>query len=348
MKLGQGTFGSVYVDSKEKTRAIKQFDSLSSLVREVTITRYVQSEYSVKLLGVSPSQKTMITTRWSTSLDNVIKKETLTREQKKSIHKCILEGLAYLNNIYVVHADLKPGNILVDEKRKKAVLTDYGLSSINNSARVDCTAPGFSPKTAKAHCTHDLFSFVIVTLELMYDYKLRSQIATRAKLREIVKSKVSDETMCKVLCAMIGDDLKKCMRASQALKELYGITIPVPEFFAVRDIYRSVDEDTKWLLTHRIKNMSKQFYIDKCARCCDVMISLASILTVHQEKLLLYASVLCYIFSCVFRKTKEVDPKNRLRIEHIKELDNCSLREIYDCITTILSDRDIVAHIYAP
>ena len=50
----------------------------------------------------------------------------------------ILEGLAQLHNAHILHLDLKPGNILLDEYGH-AYLSDFGISRATKTLEA-CTA----------------------------------------------------------------------------------------------------------------------------------------------------------------------------------------------------------------
>ena len=47
-----------------------------------------------------------------------------------NLHFCYFSGLWYLHTKDIVHGDVKPGNILVDERLERVKLCDFGISRI--------------------------------------------------------------------------------------------------------------------------------------------------------------------------------------------------------------------------
>lgn len=60
------------------------------------------------------------------SLEEILQDNDLTEEQIKTILYCLLSGLKTLHSANLVHRDIKPGNILVDDKGVQ--ICDFGLA----------------------------------------------------------------------------------------------------------------------------------------------------------------------------------------------------------------------------
>ncbi len=341
--LGQGAFGSVEVDKQDRSQAIKQFKCLEHLVAEAFPTRHASSKWTVKLTACNPKTLTMKTERWSASLDKVLRHEFLSLEQKRSIHCSILKGLTYLESIHIVHSDLKPSNILVDAKRTKAVLADFGLSSSSNSAKVNQTALAFSPKAPQSHRTHDMFGFVIVTLELFHGYRVTTAIPTRQELREIVANHVKDPKTRTSLCNLIKDELTQCTRAKDLLKDLYSKAITtIPNNQVKVELHQSVDEDTKLLIITRVTELRERHHFRKGQHCIEALNSFFSTLNVPSSKVEVYITVMAYIFSCVFGRSQVVKREQRLSLSYLVDCYDLDAEEIYRCITNILNNRRVL------
>jgi len=71
-----------------------------------------------------------------------------------AIAKDVLEGLAQLHALHILHLDLKPGNILLDDYGH-AYLSDFGISHALRTLEA-CTAVTSSSGTPHYMCVHYL------------------------------------------------------------------------------------------------------------------------------------------------------------------------------------------------
>ena len=56
--------------------------------------------------------------------------ETMTKREMKLYMFQLLSALAYLDELGVMHRDVKPSNFLWDRKSKRGTLVDFGLAEI--------------------------------------------------------------------------------------------------------------------------------------------------------------------------------------------------------------------------
>ena len=75
-------------------------------------------------------------------------------EEVVAIAKDVLEGLAQLHALHILHLDLKPGNILLDDYNH-AYLSDFGISHALRTLEA-CTAVTSSTGTPHYMCVHSL------------------------------------------------------------------------------------------------------------------------------------------------------------------------------------------------
>ena len=108
------------------------------------------------------------------TLKQYIEENTLTLAQKLDIAQKICDAMEYAHGMGVVHKDLKPANIVVNEQMEPVIL-DFGIAEAAENAEA-CpdeilgTAEYFSPEQAKGEKTDkytDIYSMGILLYELM-------------------------------------------------------------------------------------------------------------------------------------------------------------------------------------
>lgn len=140
--IGQGAFGKVYQGLELETGslvAVKQIvvtmdaDMREELQGEISVMSTLSHPNIVRYLGVqwdSPNQQLFIFTEWvpGGSLSDILKKfGKLTEGIVSRYTKQVLMGLEHLHTNGVIHLDIKPGNVLVDD-RGNIKLADFGAA----------------------------------------------------------------------------------------------------------------------------------------------------------------------------------------------------------------------------
>jgi len=143
-KVASGANGIVYLGKLWKTldvaiKSLKSTEDDGEFEKEVSLLSSLRHESIVTFYGVcvSDTNKYMVTEYLSKgSLDSAIARsrtgaEVLSFTQKLSILIGVANGINYLHNLNpaVIHRDLKPGNILLDDKMQSRVC-DFGISRV--------------------------------------------------------------------------------------------------------------------------------------------------------------------------------------------------------------------------
>ena len=171
-EIGQGAVSRVYLASDgRRAKAVKLFrpEHITRARRELNYGQGLDHpnlnpvEDWLELAGrpgvVMPYVPGMLLNRWRASAS---------REGFLGAMKGVLEALAHLHDLGIVHRDVKPENILVD-RSGRAVLVDYDLATGVDAAEEPLTAAGtvayLSPEQARGEAASpasDLYSFGVI------------------------------------------------------------------------------------------------------------------------------------------------------------------------------------------
>lgn len=147
--LGEGAYGKV-IEAEDKTTkkkvAIKMINLLfedkidtKRILREITLLRFMKNEYIVQLLDIEYDKNDkdfdtiyLIFECQPSDLKKLIRSSrTLENSEVKKLVYRILCGIKYVHSCAVLHRDIKPGNILIDENFNIKIC-DFGLARCVN------------------------------------------------------------------------------------------------------------------------------------------------------------------------------------------------------------------------
>lgn len=188
-KLGEGGFGSVYKGTfpDGKQFAIKRLSEKggSLFMNEWGIASRLQHRNIVKLFGFCIEGEEILLIYEYVPKGNLIefcfnslKVQTLDWRTHLNIIQGVARGLAYVHEdsgMCIVHRDIKPNNILLDENLN-AKIADFGLGAVLRENDVNQTIPvagteGYIAPECKSNGQvtdkADVFSFGVVVLEVM-------------------------------------------------------------------------------------------------------------------------------------------------------------------------------------
>lgn len=182
-KLGEGTFGTVYLSSKnDKLYALKNlnFDERHknglclTILRELKIIRNLEHKNILQIQeivtqGFLPNNFDrkkvkifFVFDYFNFDLEKLIKKRNLKKEEIKKIFKQIVYGMIYLKSKNILHRDLKTANILVNENLEIKI-ADFGLAKFKVNKY---NTPGVvtlwyrAPEILLSSCAYDFSSDV--------------------------------------------------------------------------------------------------------------------------------------------------------------------------------------------
>jgi p38 MAP kinase len=143
--LGQGAFGLVCSSEDtitQKKVAIKKIAKpfatnihAKRAYRELKLLKHVDHDNVICLLDLFTTAKSpetlddiyLVTNLMGTDMNNVFKTQELTDDQIIFFTYQILRGLKYLHSSNIIHRDIKPGNLTVNENCELRII-DFGLA----------------------------------------------------------------------------------------------------------------------------------------------------------------------------------------------------------------------------
>ncbi|XP_058004940.1 proline-rich receptor-like protein kinase PERK15 [Hevea brasiliensis] len=188
--LGEGGFGQVYKGSLDgKIRAIKKLKNLpdvqskENLETEIEVVSKVSHKNLVKLVGycIDGANRLLVLKYFpNKSLKSKLHgKEILNWEKRMNIAKGSARGLEYLHEHHkpkIIHLDIKPDNILLDDEFEPKV-ADFGLAlffsdaathiSKSTIAGTQIYADPATTQSGKYSDKSDVYSFGVTLLELI-------------------------------------------------------------------------------------------------------------------------------------------------------------------------------------
>lgn len=167
--IGSGAYGQVY---KYNNTAVKQFKKLVHIIQEYSALQYLSDcQYIVHAKSVDYHQKKLTMDLYDCSLRQWLSKYKKNNQNVYKIIHDILCGLIELQDRHLSHSDLKPGNILIQLNPLSAVLADCGFVSIAKYSKQQRTAPNYRDINIVNDQKHDMYSFGLIFMELIYNIK---------------------------------------------------------------------------------------------------------------------------------------------------------------------------------
>jgi serine/threonine protein kinase len=234
MFLGEGAYGNVI---RHNDCARKNFKKLHHIIQEQCALNFLSDcEHVVKVKHVDYKNKNLDMELYDMNLRKWINKHKCCKKCCFIILRDILLGLIELQDRNLSHSDIKPGNILIKIKPLTAVLGDCGFVSIAKYSKQQRTAPNYRDIVIKNDNKHDMYSFGLIFMELIYNIK--PIIYTNYKnVINNINSYVTNNNHKKILFNLMNENREARPTARQVLKSLFDESNIINTYIIIKHNY---------------------------------------------------------------------------------------------------------------
>lgn len=351
MLLGQGSYGEV---KERKGKAIKTFPKVSYLIQEYMALRYLSDcSNVVHTCGVDFAAFELHMDLYDCSLRKWLDENRSSNTYQTDIlviMRDILLGLVELHDRDLAHGDLKPGNVLIKKSPLRAVLGDCGFVSVAKYAKVDRTAPIYRDPIVSHEPSHDMFSFGVCFMEMYGEIKISRQ-ATYTELKELVRTRVEDRKVQKILYNLLHEDKSRRPDSRELLLRMFGETpepwirpnlvMFTPDFHGGRVQVGLLKEDIN-IIRRLMKVVAHDFEINRGKKGYGALITYLDKNNIPSADHKIHTAVMLMILSSIFGKSGFTE-------EEVQSLcPEYTITGIYSILKKMLHDITLVGLIMSP
>jgi serine/threonine protein kinase len=220
--------------------AVKYFHEIKHLIQEYIAGSYLDDARNIVHIREVDLNKMKLTMElYHMNLRHWMEENHLHKlyDKRMAILHEILVGLVEIHDRGLIHADIKPGNILLSEHPLRVAIGDLGFVSLQKYAKARYTAAVYRDKTIRQNYTHDMFSLGVLMLELFGRIRVRKPCSSR-ELASIARRTLTKKDIRGMVLRLTHVNPYKRPTARQVLQTLYEEDLEVEHKWipAVKDI----------------------------------------------------------------------------------------------------------------
>jgi len=253
--IGSGTYGVV---QKTNTGTVKKIISprfYTNFLRELIILRYLNMGYNSfnyipNIVGFDVINGIIEMKKYQRDFQNWLDDDSPNIEERSSVITPLIKSLLYLHINKIVHADLKPGNIMINEDQ--VIIIDFGISGIPKWCQSDLTTPAYHDPSNNKGYPIDIYGLGIVLSEIMTGETLKSK---KGDLKSLIKR--VDKVYRKLIKSMIQDNYLRRPIAIQ-IAAMFSAQTPSIIDIPIEKLY---NENIPGYIIDNVATMLKELHI---------------------------------------------------------------------------------------
>jgi serine/threonine protein kinase len=227
------------------------------------------------------------------------KKHSKSNDRFFILHE-ILVGLNEIHGRGLVHGDIKPGNILINDNPLKVALGDLGFLSVARYAKIQYTARVYRDPAQKSSYVHDMYSLGIIVIELFGKTRVRHVSSTK-ELVSLAKRKLSSlPKMLPIVRRLLNPNPSHRPTAEQLLDELFKETV----YIVPLEVPTITDSAFCAKAISKMRDIAAHYKLARVDRCIQALQYYAQTHVFNKDVCMVYGICMLLISSSIFRISK--------------------------------------------
>jgi serine/threonine protein kinase len=233
--LGTGTYGVVQKTDRGTVKKIASPRYYSTFLRELVILRYLNMGYNSvnyipTVLNFDVNHGTIEMKQYYKDFQRWLDNDGPDINIRGGIITPLIKSLLYLHVNKIVHADLKPGNIMLDGN--SVIIIDFGISGTPKWCLSELTTPAYKDPSQNVSYPVDIYGLGIILSEIMIGETLKSK---RGEINNLVKR--VDKAYRPLIKSMIQEKYQHRPIAIQ-IAQKFGVQTPSVINCPVEELYK--------------------------------------------------------------------------------------------------------------
>lgn len=296
--LGRGSFGQVILCPEG---ACKQFLSTEIFFHESAMSIYLTGLPGiVEVKEVNCVQKKIVMKSYQENLDEWMRNNPYRPENPRTMNRTkfilyILIGLHSIHQLGLLHGDLKPQNILIENE--KAVLIDFGNTGSPLYITLAFMTPFYAPRDLETTSSADIYALGIIILEMWKPFKSYETPPINFDLQNSIRVSPLPQQLKRIALACTSKFPKDRPTAKEIYSDLTKVKLScyLPEITTQPNI-NAVNADDLCEIWMEMRKKARIFRLKSPERTIGLLNYWAGTRQIRSEEYSNYATAILYLY----------------------------------------------------